>query len=333
MASTSNETRVLRLGWVADGEEATNSGTRYLAAPKGWLNVRGLFNAHHRQMAGLLGREHRPGVMVFVLGIHEIQGCLWLAATDELRSATVGRHGCADLYLPTDASLSLRHCLVLARRVGDGVRVHVVDLSSTAGLQLETCETVSAIDADGHFFLRVPGAVIACFPTGVELPWDPDAMPPFANLAARRIAAKLEAPQAIWAAEHRACRESTVTACDGPVSAEPAELLEDGEAPAGILTLDSPTGREELPVGLSALDRGVVLGRYDRCAGRRALSHGSVSRVHALIVRRDESVFIADAGSTNGIWLGEEAVRCARLAPGLQYHLGEDASLIWEPLD
>ena len=106
-----------------------------------------------------------------------------------------------------------------------------------------------------------------------------------------------------------------------------------GETPAGALTFASPCGRGRMPVGLSALDRGIVIGRYGRCAGTRALRHDSVSRVHALLIRRDGRLFLADAGSTNGVWLGEEEIKCGQVVPGAEYHLGEHASLTWEPLD
>ena len=332
MYANSNETRVLRLGWVADREDVTNTGTCIaIARPTSWMNVRGLFNAHHRQMAGTLRRESRPGVMVFVLGGAEIEGCLWLSATDDLRAATIGRHSCADLYLPMEAGLSLRHCLVLVRRVGDGVRVHVVDLSSTAGLRLEDGQEARAVEADGHFFLRVPGAVIACFPTGVPLPWDPDAMPAFGSLAAREGVPLLQVPRPIWRAQFVPEESSRMTVCPAPIAAGPVGLLEPRDVLAGFLTLASPIGHERLPVGLSALDRGVVVGRSNRCAGTRALSHDSVSRVHALLLRRDGHVFLADAGSTNGIWLGEEEIKCTRVVPHAEYHLGERASLAWAP--
>jgi len=237
--ASSNETRVLRVGWSAEGEEAANDGTRYRSLRAGWLNVKGVFNAHQRQLAGLLRREQRPGLMVFVLGPTEVEGCLWLAATDEPRCATIGRHFNADLYLPTEEALSLRHCLVLVRRVGDGIRVHAVDLGSTAGMQLETGEPARAVEADGHFFLRVPGAVIGCFPTGVELPWNPSAVPAFTTLKGRHVVAALEQPEPIWR-QHDSGRESRVTTFAGPVGVSPSELLENGEVPAGILALDSP---------------------------------------------------------------------------------------------
>jgi hypothetical protein len=52
-----------------------------------------------------------------------------------------------------------------------------------------------------------------------------------------------------------------------------------------------------------------------------------------VLVRRDGALFLADAGSTNGLWLGEQRVRCARLRPGVEYSLSFDASLVWDPLD
>ncbi|HEY3448656.1 MAG TPA: FHA domain-containing protein [Myxococcales bacterium] len=325
-------TRIVRLGLLTDREEATNSGTRVAGLRVShWLSIHSVFNAHQREMAAVLSRERRPGVMVFLLTPNYVEGSCWLAATDGLRAGTLGRHGCVDLHVPRESGLSLRHCLFLVRRAGEGVLTHVVDLSSAAGLRLEDQRTVRALAADGPFFLHVPGAVIASFPTGGPLPWDPDAMPAFDSLAPRRILSRLERAPVLQRA--RLARESSVTVIPGPVLVEAGTLLEPGEVAAGELLLASREGRERLAVGYSALDRGVVIGRDDRCAGGSALSHRGISRVHALLIRRDERLFLADAGSTNGTWRGEEEVKCARLQDRSEYLLGGFAALSWNPLD
>jgi len=77
----------------------------------------------------------------------------------------------------------------------------------------------------------------------------------------------------------------------------------------------------------------VLIGRSSRCSGSRALTHGSVSRVHALLIRRDGRILLADAGSTNGIWRDGEQVKCAGVEHGVEYCLGEHASLRWCTLD
>ena len=325
----SEQTRVVRLGSLVERDEATNENTRIGRLTPDWLNVRGLFNSHHHELALALQGEARPGVMVFVISPSAVEGRLWLAATDELRSGTVGRHGSVDLHLPKDDSMSLRHCLVLVRRRGDGVRIHVVDLGSSAGLRVEDHTRVHAVDADGHFFLLVPGGVLAFFPTGVPLPWNPEAFAPFDTLARRKLSPRIEQPRSLW----RQLDSSEAT--HDTVRAAPAMLGADllaGEQPAGRLTVVSPVAREKILVGAIALDRGVILGRNERCAGCSALGEDSVSRVHALLLRRDEDILIVDTGSRNGTWLGRTEIRCAPLDAGATYRLGNEATICWEAL-
>ncbi len=52
---------------------------------------------------------------------------------------------------------------------------------------------------------------------------------------------------------------------------------------------------------IEELERGVVIGRYDRCDVQGPLAgDNNVSRVHAVVVLRDNKLFIVDAASTNG---------------------------------
>ncbi|MGC4120166.1 MAG: FHA domain-containing protein [Myxococcales bacterium] len=326
-------TRIVHLSLLARREEATNSGTVVAAHPRSqWLSLRSVFNAHQRILASALARERRPGLMVFLLTSSDVEGWCWLSATDDLRAGTLGRHGCVDLHVPYESGLSLRHCLFLVRRSREGVRTYVADLNSSTGLRLEDQRVVQALSTDSHVFLYLPGAVLACFPTGAPLPWDPDALPAFETLAPRKVLGRLERAPDLRLSVGK--ESSSITVLPGPVPVESGGLLLPGEVAAGELRLESDEGRERLQIGLSALDRGVVLGRYERCTGGgRALTHERISRVHALLVRRDERLYLADAGSTNGTWLGEEEIKCARLEDRAEYCLGAAATFSWLPFD
>ncbi|MGI5864795.1 MAG: FHA domain-containing protein [Myxococcales bacterium] len=324
-------TRIVRLGAMADRSDAMNEGTKAAPILAELFSLPRLFNKHQEALAGALRAEPRPGVMFFMLSPAEVEGTLWLAATEELRVGFIGRHGCVDLYLPKDATLSLRHCLALVRRLDNCVRLHVLDLSSSRGLRTEENEPIHAIDADGHVLLRVPGGILACFPTGVALPWNPAAAAPFASLAPRVVSAKPGRPQPRWGPCRSETGVSRVQTRPGPMNG-PGALLLRGEVPAGRLTVDCGDQWESILIGPRALDRGVLIGRDSRCAGSMTLVADRVSRVHALLIRRDETLFLADVGSTNGIWLDDETeVRCARVTPETAYRLGEVASIRWEP--
>lgn len=331
---TGAETRVVKLDPEARRRLAFNLGTvaRSLVAPPPPLDVRSLFVAHHRQLERALGEQARPGVFAFLLGPAGVQGSLWLSATEALRAGTIGRHGQTDLYLPDECRLSLRHCLVLVRRLGDGVRIHVVDLGSTAGLLDEALRPVQAVDADGHFFLHLPGSVLAFFPTGAPLPWDPGHRAPFESLAPRVPTEHAAPPGPRWGASSSRDTLTSVLAREGPLVAG-AGLLRRDEASVGRLVFRSGEQLQRTVVGRAALDRGVVIGRDERCAGSEVLSDDNVSRVHALLLRRDGQTFLADAGSTNGTWQGGAEIHCAHVDGGGRFELGESghSSVAWEP--
>lgn len=333
------KTRVVRLGQVQPPkqrglDESDNEGTRIgVPGQVRWSNLRGLFDAHHRALAEELAGHPDPGVLVCVLGPAGIAGSLWLAATSELRVGTLGRHEQVDLRLPGDDALSLRHCLIMVRRLGDGVRIHVLDLSSSAGMQSEDFQPVHALDADGHFFLHVPGAVLAVFPTGAPLPWDPEALRPFESLAPREVHGQTLPPAPRWAATPSPDERSSVSSIrlrPGPQPLDEERLRLPGEAAAGSLFLESKRGNRRLRPGAAALEQGIVLGRYDRCAGSEVLADHEISRVHAVLFSRDGALFLADAGSTNGTWCHGREVRCAQITPGEVYEFGEGvARLAW----
>lgn len=86
---------------------------------------------------------------------------------------------------------------------------------------------------------------------------------------------------------------------------------------------------QRLQVGVSALERGIILGRYSRCAGDTSLMTDEVSRVHAVLIAVDGKVHLVDAGSTNGIMKGDVEVKCAPIEAGCAYSLC-GTSVRWE---
>jgi len=116
----------------------------------------------------------------------------------------------------------------------------------------------------------------------------------------------------------------------GPTEPGPAPLLSPGERAVGQLVLKHEGREERLHVGTEALERGVILGRYARCVGGVSSMSESVSRVHAVLIAVDGEVHLLDAGSTNGVFIGEKEVKCAPAERGVTYSLG-DMTAQWEP--
>ena len=339
MSDVSEVTRVVSLSRTGRRCDALNEGTRLaaLAGENGPPNLRGLFERHQLEMAARIDREKRMGVMCFAVGPERLEGSMWLSATSRYRAGSIGRHGCADLFLSHATDLSLRHSLVLVQRLGRGVRMHILDLSSTQGLYLENESRVRAIDSDGHVLLGAGRYLLAFFVTGLPLPWEPYAWEPFKTLAPRVITSMDEQPQHMrplfWRKPEQSCFESTQVPRPGPEHLGTDSILMPEEIPAGRLTLVYLGRRQHLLIGFSALDKGVLLGRYDRCHGAEALDEPGVSRVHATILRRNNRIILADVGSQNGTWIGEKEIRCADITNGATFRLGNYLWATWEPLD
>lgn len=96
--------------------------------------------------------------------------------------------------------------------------------------------------------------------------------------------------------------------------------------PVARLELDSDHGHAELVADRAALASGLLLGRYDRCeAGgdHGPLGHRTISRVHALLFEHRGGWFVADSGSTNGVWRGGARIDQPQpLRDGDVLHLG-----------
>jgi hypothetical protein len=80
-------------------------------------------------------------------------------------------------------------------------------------------------------------------------------------------------------------------------------LVCEGDEPIGRLEIRSQIGAETVVVGAAAADRGVLLGRYERCDvdGLRSLAHARISRVQCLLLRVDGTMYAIDTASTNGM--------------------------------
>jgi len=96
------------------------------------------------------------------------------------------------------------------------------------------------------------------------------------------------------------------------------------------------SGREVIRLGAAAASRGVLVGRYLRCA-TSIIGDGSqatVSRVHLLVILLDGALYAVDTASSNGTFVGEEPVRIVRLGPDVALTLGAaEAWVQWRVLN
>lgn len=198
-----------------------------------------------------------------------------------------GRHESVDLAVGADATLSLRHLLVVVRLVAGVVRYSVLDLETPGGLHSRH-GAQPLTEARGPVLLRAGQLTFCCAPTG-----------PSCALA--------EDEQAAWSRDPAPARRSLMDA-----------LL---NRPVGVLTLHLGEHRLPLSVDDEMLCKGVLLGRHTRC--EVIIPDQQVSRVHAVVLKLDGAPYVLDAGSSNHTWHPSGPVKCRRLEDGDVYFLGQ----------
>jgi hypothetical protein len=126
-------------------------------------------------------------------------------------------------------------------------------------------------------------------------------------------------------------RRTIVQAISGPSRAR-RSLLDDDETPIGAMRIRSEHGRSTIIIGGRAAKEGVLFGRYDRCdnEGLPVLANPRISRVHVMLIELASRVYLIDAGSTNGLWEGQDERRFALFRHGVRLMLGDNlAHLEW----
>src|SRR6185436_13232851 len=75
------------------------------------------------------------------------------------------------------------------------------------------------------------------------------------------------------------------------------------------------------------LERGLLIGRYERCAF--GAEDDRLSRVHLLLLRDGDQVWAIDTASSNGTTAGGSAIRQIRLGARAELDLGAAVTLRW----
>lgn len=295
----SSATRIVR-AMNTDGPPQTNVGTFVFGAPQPSASPREAYLRLHRVLRGACLEETRPGAFLFAAQANGgAVGRLWLAATATPRAGTLGRHEAVDLPISPDAALSLRHVLFLVRLVAGRVRFSALDLETPGGLHTRH-GAQHLTESERPTLLRTAGLAFFCVPTG------PGSVLPVDPLEAWRLFEQTPRPK----------RPSIVD-----------QFLTRNGGAVGTLTLR--LGSQVLPLTVDApmLERGVLLGRQERC--EVIIPDRLVSRVHAVALRIDGVPHLIDAGSSNGTWQrAGERVRCSRLEDGDVFGLG-DSTVEW----
>ena len=206
----------------------------------------------HRIVRSACLEEPRPGAFLFAAQTNGGPlGRLWLAATASPRAGTLGRHEAVDLPIAPDAALSLRHVLFVVRLVAGRVRFSAIDLETPGGLHTRH-GAQHRTESERPALLRTAGLAFFCVPTGpgTVLPAD---------------------PEEAWRVFENAPKPKQLSVVD--------QFLTRGAGTSGVLTMR--LGPQALPLTVDdpMLERGVLIGRDERCDV--LIPNRFVSRVHA----------------------------------------------------
>ena len=77
------------------------------------------------------------------------------------------------------------------------------------------------------------------------------------------------------------------------------------------------------------VDRGLLIGRYERCAFTEDQEDSHLSRVHLLFIRNGPELLAIDTGSSNGSYHDDLEFRCLSIRGKTKIHLTQEITLSW----
>lgn len=325
-----------RLG--SDQHPGDNAGTvfRVPDEPRP-IDARAVFVRHWSLLRAAVLRHSRQGVLL--IPIHAELGPvgeLWLEASlDHTRSATLGRHSQCDLVLPGE-STALRQLMVMVRAVDlREARVRVIDLQSGVPLVDEAGRSLAAVTADAPLFLRSQDVTLVALRTPEPGGWPDDPELAYRTLPERvfvddrpHLVRTPRGPQLAHLGPAQGPAATYVRSMIGPLSLTD-QLCRRGATPVGLLSVRTPTSELNHQLDAHALDRGVLIGRYERCQLDLGTDLPGLSRVHLLLVKDGDQVLAIDTASTNGTHHDGHAVRALALPDRAQLTLDSSVVVTW----
>jgi hypothetical protein len=244
---------------------------------------------------------------------------------DDGEHAVLGSHPRCRLRVIADPGLSTRHAVVALARRGDGAALQAWAVGPS-GLRTADGTSWGTLLTAGPVAFAIGATRVFAFATGPgAAAWTGEPATTWAALPPRRPPVGTVFP----------VRPGVSFDGDDPTAAiDPAQAglrvraLRMGGEVIGVLQLDLGELRAHVPVTDVGLERGVLLGRADRCdAGGR---FAGLSRIHALLVARDGEVWLYDASSHNGLAVeGRPVTRC-RLDGEAVVSLGRALTVTWQ---
>ncbi|HEY8072879.1 MAG TPA: FHA domain-containing protein [Labilithrix sp.] len=251
------------------------------------------------------------------------------APAERGKHLVVGRHDQCDLVLDDEESVSLRHVLLRVSALDDGFPVlNVLDLETKQGFELSDHSKQRCVVATGPLVFRVGIHTLVALPNGVKV--DPELPPPVVERADADPYV-VRAQRVDLAPEMRSRRATRITLIPSSVRFGDAPIV-GSESHAARYEVVVEQGDRRAAVRLTARDveHGVLIGRNDKCvdAGLRSILTEYCSRVHALVIRETDGVFLYDTASTVGTYSRRARVRCVALTDeGTELSLAGDSGV------
>jgi FHA domain len=313
-----------------------NRGTQIGERPPVILPFVTAFERVYPVLRAIHGSFRRPGVLAAAVrdGAH-LESHVHLDLSLGPAHALIGRHQRCDLYLAQDPTISLRHALLRATPMYRDARLRLLDLCSGMGFLSEDDVPCDSLVAEGPLFLRAGRYQIFLLPTGDLSPtpfaddaratWD--ALPERIYLD-RRVPDRVPRTVSPVQGGDRATRITQIVPAVRPLRAPDGRPRD--TPVVGQLVLRGAGGEEVAhPVTDDDLERGVLVGRYERC--QLAGVEHSLSRVHLLVVRDEKRLWAFDTASTNGTSLDGEGIRAVLFERERELGLGGQVRLCWRP--
>ena len=297
-------------------------------APQGF-SAKDLVYQAYDGLRPLLEEHTAPGLIAVALDRHgQVLNSRWLpSVVGKTQSLSVGRHSCCDLRLPNrHTDISLRHAVVLFQSLPLAkTSLRVIDLHTPLGLWDEEGANIRACEANGSIFLQIGDVYLIFLLTQDWKQTDS------AHNAYRQIPERISVAEGDD--EPEASDRETSTVIRQREAAMMFEQLQqsryDNGEHVGHLQLSSPKGFECIPLTPEIADRGLLVGRYERCAFAEDHQDERLSRVHLLFVRNGDELLAIDTASTNGSYIDGRIFRTHRITRNTKFNLTPHIELSW----
>lgn len=305
------------------------------------IDARRLFVERYPVIRRALEAHQELGVLIYAFDDADSAiGHVWLRASlDKTRATIVGRHTMSGLVLPPERTeISLRHMMFVVRATShQEVRIRAIDLNTEVAFADEEARVLQSVVTEGPMFLSV-GSVRLMVLTTEDEPILPDS----GEEAYRCLPERVFFDERHGTADRGERRrdvalpkngngpgQTIVRSRLGPVGAA-GMLCKPDEAPRAVLTVRGAGGTTRRNVGDTALDRGILFGRYARCdVGTAATDDSRLSRVHLMVIRDGERVVAVDTASTNGTHVEQRSITLLPLSDGHVLDLAGELEVVW----